>query len=173
MSNEDEERYGVEKHLAHPRARELVPEEFFWDCTDALAPFGSDEGDTALAEFRAWRRDQPRTPIIECLKWTIESVGETELSEYSDAILSESLVAQQIRDENYDDQQLIFTVDVSVLATGFGQLLDEGRIDASAKPIVARAIARQIIWARSKPSWEFSKEYIEKLHVLERVLKNA
>lgn len=173
MNQEDEDRYGVDKDSAHPRARELVPEEFFWDCADELAPFGSDEGDTALAEFRDWRRGRSRTPLIECLKWTIESVGEMEFSEYSDAILAESLISEQIADRDFDDQQYIFTVDVSLLATGFGQLIDEGRIDASAKPIISRAIARQITWARLKPQWASSKEYIDKLGVLQRVLKNA
>jgi uncharacterized protein YfeS len=173
MSDEHKERNGVDKDQAHPRTRELVPEDFFWDCTDELAPFGSDEGDTALADFRDWRRGRPRVPIVECLKWTIESVGEMEYSDYSDALLSEPLIASQIADEEFDDQQYIFTVDVSVLATGFGQLLDEGHIDRSAKPIIARAISRQIIWARLKPRWEFSKEYIENLQVLERVLLNA
>lgn len=171
MSEDDEDRYGVDQELAHPRARELVPEEFFWDCADEWAPFGSDEGDTALVEFRDWRRNQPRSPILECLQWTIESVGEMEFSEYSDAILSEELIARQIADEAFDDQQYIFTVDVSVLATGFGQLLDEGRIDTSAKPIIARAIARQSRWARLK--WDSPNEYIGRLQVLERVLKHA
>jgi uncharacterized protein YfeS len=173
MTEEGEEKNGVDRNAAHPRARDLVPEQFFWDCTDELAPFGADEGDTALAEFREWRRDRPRTPIIECLKWTIESVGEMEFADYSNAILSPSLVASQIADPSFDDQQYIFTLDVSVLATGFGQLIDEGRIDASAKPVVARAIARQIVWAGLKNEWDYSEEYIAHLHVLERVLKNA
>jgi uncharacterized protein YfeS len=48
----DEEIYGIDKAHANKRAIELIPEEFFWSCIDELSPFGSDEGDTALAEFR-------------------------------------------------------------------------------------------------------------------------
>jgi uncharacterized protein YfeS len=70
----NEENYGIDIEHAHKRAVELIPEEFFWSCIDELAPFGSDEGDTALAEFRDWRKQNPKTPTIECLKWVIESV---------------------------------------------------------------------------------------------------
>ena len=52
---DDEERYGIRKEFAHPRAIELIPDDFFWNCVDELSPFGSDEGDTALAEYREWR----------------------------------------------------------------------------------------------------------------------
>ncbi len=45
----EDEPYGIEKEHAHQRAIQLVPEEFFWDCVDELAPFGSDEGDMALS----------------------------------------------------------------------------------------------------------------------------
>lgn len=43
----EEEIYGIDKDQdqAHPRAIELVPEDFFWSCIDELAPFGSDEGE--------------------------------------------------------------------------------------------------------------------------------
>lgn len=44
-----------EPETAHPRARELMDEEFFWDCVDEEAPFGSDEGHDAYFEFRRWR----------------------------------------------------------------------------------------------------------------------
>ncbi len=33
-----------EPERAHARARELMLEPFFWDCTNEWAPFGSDEG---------------------------------------------------------------------------------------------------------------------------------
>ncbi len=37
----EEESYGINKEFAHPRAIELIPEDFFWDCVDELAPFFS------------------------------------------------------------------------------------------------------------------------------------
>ena len=165
--------YGIDKDKAHQRARDLVSDEFFWDCTDELAPFGSDEGDTALAEFRDWRRENPKVPVLDCLKWTIESVGVMDFAKYNDTLLADALIQEQIEDEEFDDQQYIFTLDVSVIATGFGQLVDEGKIDSTAKPVILRAIKRQSAWARLRADWPFSAEYSDKLDVLARILELA
>src|SRR6185369_12225223 len=125
----DDEEDGIDKERGHPRALQLIPDEFFWDCGDELAPFGSDEGATALEEFREWRCNNPSSHLEECITWTIESVGEIDSTEYADEIADESRVKAQLADESFDDRQYIYTVDVSVIATGFGQLADEGRID--------------------------------------------
>ncbi|NYF22319.1 uncharacterized protein YfeS [Xanthomonas sp. JAI131] len=169
----EEDLGGIDKEHGHPRALQIIPDEFFWDCTDELAPFGSDEGDTALHEYREWRKHHPGEPLEDCIVWTIESVGEMEVSEYSDAIFNESTVREQIEDPDFDDQQYIFTTDVSVLATAFGQLADEGTIDASAKPYVARALKRQAVWARLQPDWAYTDEYLHKLSRLQAALDVA
>ena len=173
MEDHDDEIYGIDRDKAHQRARDLVSDEFFWDCGDELAPFGSDEGDTALAEFRQWRRKNPKAPVLDCLKWTIEGVGEMDFADYNDALVNEEVILKQIEDANFNDQQYIFTLDVSVMATGFGQLVDEGKIDPNAKPVIQRAIKRQWLWAGLRTDWPFSAEYRSKLDVLERVLQQA
>ena len=170
---DEEEKYGIDIDNAHKKAIELIPEEFFFCFIDELAPFGSDEGDTALAEFRDWRKENPKTPTLECLKWTIEGVGEMNFEDYNTGILSRSKIKSQIEDEDFDDQQYIYTLDISVIATGFAQLVDEGLIEAKNKPIIKHAIDRQIIWAEISEDWPYSKEYISNLKVLSRVLTVA
>lgn len=169
----EDEVYGIDIDHAHKRAIELIPEEFFWSCIDELAPFGSDEGDTALAEWRDWRKENKGTPSIECLKWTIEGVGEMQFKDYNEKLLSKELIKKQIADEDFDDQQYVFTLDISVIATGFGQLVDEGLIDPQNKPIIKLALDRQIIWSELQPDWEHSTEYISNLNVLKRALEKA
>ncbi len=171
--NNDEESYGIEKENSHRRAIELIPEDFFWSSSDELAPFGSDEGDMALSEFRDWRKKNPKVETYECLKWTIEGVSEQNISKYNERILDRAEIKEKIADEDFDDQQYIFTVDISVIATGFGQLVDEGEIDLKNKPIIQLAIDRQKIWAELSTDWEHRNEYIENLNVLEKVLKKA
>src|SRR5688572_29983234 len=139
--------YGINIEHAHSKAIKLIPEEFFWSCIDELAPFGSDEGDTALAEYRDWKKNNPGSPTIECLKWTIEGVGEMDFQAYNESLLSREKIKNQIADEDFDDDQYVFTLDISVIATGSGQLVDEGTIDAQNKPIIKIAIERQIIWS--------------------------
>ena len=170
---DDEEVGGIDKERGHPRALQIIPDAFFWDCTDELAPFGSDEGDTALAEYRDWRRENPDSPLEDCLAWTIDSVGEIDASDYTDAIYDEATVRAQVGDEDFDDQQLIYTTDVSVIATAFGQLADEGRIDATAKPYVARALKRQIAWAKVQSDWDHGAEYMRNLARLQTALAEA
>lgn len=164
---------GIDKDRGHPRALRIIPDEFFWDCTDELGPFGSDEGDTALSEYRDWRRDHPEAPLEDCLVWTIESVGEIDASEYTDAIFDEATVRAQVEDPDFDDQQLIYTTDASVIATAFGQLADEGRIDESAKPYAARALRRQMVWARLLPGWPHAGDYLARLARLQAALAEA
>jgi len=165
--------YGIDKNYAHERARELVPEEFFWSCVDELAPFGSDEGDMALAEFRRWKKEYPTSPIYECLKWTIECVGEIKITAYNEKMLDRNLIKSQIEDDAFDDSQYISTLDVSVIAVGFGQLVDSGKIDKDNKPLIQLAIDRLKIWAELSDDWDYRHEYIDKLNVLDRVLKEA
>ncbi|MCG2614325.1 hypothetical protein LZZ85_08525 [Terrimonas sp. NA20] len=169
----DEEKYGIDIEFAHDRAKALIPEEFFWSCVDELAPFGSDEGDTALAEFRTWRTQYPDAPTIECMKWVIESVGEMDFAEYNDSLTDPSTVAEAVEDEAFDDHQYIFTLDVSVIATGFAQLVDEGIIEAENKPVIQLAIDRQRVWAKVLDNWEHAGEYLINLDVLERALSKA
>jgi uncharacterized protein YfeS len=168
-----EEKYGIDIDNSHPRAVELIPEDFFWSCIDELAPFGSDEGDTALAEFRDWRKSNPKVQTIECLKWVIESVGEMDFTEYNQDLLDKKLIKSQIQDDDFDDQQYIYTLDISVIATGFAQLVDEGLIEQQNKSVIQIAIDRQKIWAQLSDGWEHSKDYINYLKVLERALKEA
>lgn len=170
----DDENYGINKEFAHPKAIELIPEEFFWSCIDELAPFGSDEGDMALAEFREWKIENPKSPLIDCLKWTIESVGEINFEDYNSNIIDRGLIKAKIEDDEYDEEQYINTLDISVIATGFGQLVDEGKIDFQCKPYIKIAIERQKVWAELSEEiegWEYAKEYKENLIVLDRVLK--
>ena len=169
----NEENYGIDIDHAHKRAVELIPEEFFWSCIDELAPFGSDEGDTALAEFRDWRKHNPKTPTIEYLKWTIEDVGEMHFKDYNLDLLERERIKEAIMDEEFDDQQYIYTLDNSVIATGFAQLVDEGLIEEENKPIIQLAITRQIIWAELSTDWTYADQYIDNLKVLDRVLKVA
>lgn len=148
---DEEESFNDEEHdpfnepeLAHPRARELMTEEFFWDCTDEEAPFGSDEGDTAYYEFRSWRRRNKDKNLTACLAWIMD--GE-ELESYNDELCSDETIERDI--ENPDEAFLadaydIFTLDTTVVTTALGQLLDEGHIDAEAKPFVQVAIKRQL-----------------------------
>ncbi|MFO0913766.1 MAG: molybdate metabolism regulator [Pirellulales bacterium] len=131
-----------EPETAHPRARQLMREPLFWDCVDETAPFGSDEGSEAYYEWRRWRQEHPTSPLTECFAWILGG----DLAAYNDAIASDAQIEHDV--ENPDeallgDQYDIFTLDTTILATGLGQLMDEGKIDPDAKKYMRVAIKRQ------------------------------
>src|SRR5687767_9020380 len=114
-----------EPELAHPNARLLMTEGFFWDCTDEEAPFGSDEGHDAYYEFRTWRSEHRSAALTECLSWIMQG----ELDGYTDQLCSDEQVADDIDDPDsafLADAYDVFTLDATVIATGLAQLLDEG-----------------------------------------------
>ncbi len=137
-----------EPETAHPRAQELMREPLFWNCVDESMPFGSDEGSDAYYEWRSWRDDNPDTALIECFDWILDG----ELSEF----------AVDYESENWDP----LTLDATLIATGLGQLMDEGRIDVDAKPIIEIAIRRQ----RIPGSGPFDSATLD---AIERVIRDA
>lgn len=176
MEEEAEAPYGIDRDHAHPRALELAPEDFFWNCVDELGPFGSDEGDMALSEWREWRQENPTAPALDCLIWTIESVGEMDIEDYNDSLLDERTLTAQLANEDFNDVQYIYILDTSVIATGFGQLVDEGRIDLDSKPLIQRAIDRLTLWSGLTDAilpTQYQEEYHAKLQVLARILQQA
>lgn len=48
------EKLGVDWDDCHPRAREILDEPFFWNCTDDFSPNGNDTGADLLENYRDW-----------------------------------------------------------------------------------------------------------------------
>ncbi len=144
-----------------------MPEAFFWDCSDEDAPFGSDEGWDAYYEWRGWRTDNPESEIKECIAWIVSD----RLDEYNESLYSDAQVEKDI--ESPDDAFLaegfdIFTLDTTIIATGLGQLIDEGKIDESAKPYLLVAATRQM-----HPKIYRSDERREILEAVKRVINEG
>jgi len=119
-----------------------MAEPIFWDCADEAAPFGSDEGFDAYYDWRDWREENASAPLTDCLNWICDG----QLSKYTMDLASDKQVEVDV--ESLDgaflaNQYDIFTLDTTIIATGLGQLVDEGTIDDSAKQFILVAIQRQ------------------------------
>ena len=110
-----------------------------------LAPFGSDEGYTALYEFRDWRKENPELDLLGCIAWIVNDLRELSLEEfaYGGTLLMEK-IKRDLEDPTFDIHYHYFTFDITIIATGFGQLVDEGTIDKRAKPFIEISIDRQL-----------------------------
>ena len=165
---------GIDKSKAHKKAIELLTDDLFWDTSDELTPFGNEFGDTALNDYRAWREESPKESLVEFMKEIIEDVGEIEFSEYSVKLLDKANIGSLLTDEEYDVEQLFDGLDNSIVAAGFAQLIDEGKIDKDAKRLIRIALERQMI-AHSLGLYDedLSKEYIGNLKVMKEVIEKA
>jgi len=127
---------------AHPRARELMTEPILWDCVNERGLFGSDEGSEAFYEWREWRAENPEAPITDCFNWILDG----QLSLYNASLCTDEQISTDLRNPKrafLAKHFYMYTMDVTILATGLGQLLDEGTIDSTAKPFLRVAIKRQ------------------------------
>ena len=82
--------------------------------------------------------------LTACLAWIME--GEN-LKNYTEELCAIEVITRDIENPEgafLADAYDMFTLDTTVIASALGQLLDEGRIDAEAKPFVHVAIKRQL-----------------------------
>jgi len=117
-------------------------EALFWDCVDEAAPFGSDEGSDAYYEWRKWREEHPQSPLSDCFDWILAG----RLEAYTDRLADDAQIEADLAKPAaalLADQYDMFTLDTTLIATGLGQLMDEGKIDADAKRFLRVAIRRQ------------------------------
>lgn len=61
------------KENAHPVARNLLVEDFFWDITEETSPFGNDTGSDASYNYIDWRKSNRNSDVVSFLRREIES----------------------------------------------------------------------------------------------------
>lgn len=67
------ERFEFSPTTAHPNAKKLMKEDFYWSPIDESGPFGSDAGSDAAYGFQKWRKSHATTSPILYLKQLIDS----------------------------------------------------------------------------------------------------
>jgi len=56
------EKFEFSLATAHPNAKVLMKEDFYWSPIDESGPFGSDAGSDAAYGFQKWRKGHPPPP---------------------------------------------------------------------------------------------------------------
>ena len=119
----------LDPKFAHPRARKMFKEAFFWDAIDDHAPWGSDEGADALAFFgQAHSQNDPPDPLA----FVREYVGEN----WSEQRPSDNLEHAQI--ETFSAAHL------AVIAIVLGMYLIHGYVPLDLKALGLEAIDREL-----------------------------
>ncbi len=133
-----EDEIDLTPETSHPKAIQLLPDAFFWDCSDENSPFGNDEGADTLSFFRRWRQkypDQHPFVFLDLLleRWQVIN-GDWEAIEPDQV--------QRILD--HDEYSPLVRDDVMV-ALAFGQVLLDGVCAGDVKERAMVALQRQAL----------------------------
>ena len=126
---------------AHPNAKRLMNEEFYWSPIEETAPFGSDDGADTYAGFADWRQthktDNPREFLMEQIDyWGYPAFDLNETS-------LEKLIPYLKQSEL--GSRFMSGIDAAIVSIAFGQLYLEGTVDKDFKELAKTSVKRQLI----------------------------
>jgi uncharacterized protein YfeS len=126
---------------AHPTAKRLMNEEFYWSPIEETAPFGSDDGADTYAGFADWRQthktDNPKEFLMEQIDyWGYPTF---DLNETSFEKLKPYLKQSNL------GTRFMSGIDAAIFAIAFGQLYLEGTVDKDFRELAKTSIKRQLI----------------------------
>ena len=126
---------------AHPNAKRLMKEEFYWSPIEETAPFGSDDGADTYAGFADWRQtyktDNPKEFLMEQIEsWAYPTFdfNETNFEKLKPYLKQSDL-----------GTRFMSGIDAAIAAIAFGQLYLEGTVDKDFKELAKTSIKRQLI----------------------------
>ncbi|WP_143307488.1 hypothetical protein [Chitinophaga vietnamensis] len=126
---------------AHPNAKQLMNDTFFFDVIEETAPFGSDDGADAYAGFKNWRTAHKSESPVQFIHEQIENWGypKFDIKEISLEKLAPYL-------KQHDSGIRYMTgIDAAIVATAFGQLYLEGTIESDTKELAKTSIKRELL----------------------------
>jgi uncharacterized protein YfeS len=126
---------------AHPNAKKLMADSFFFSPIEETAPFGSDDGSDTYASFQDWRKTHPDKSLITFLKNHIDEWGYAKFDIYETDL--EKLKPYLKQDEM--SIQYMTGIDQAIVASAFGQLYLEGKIDNDIKELAIISINRELL----------------------------
>ena len=103
---------------------------------------GCDRGNMAMDEWRSWRSENPKADLTECFDWILQG----ELSSYNESLATDEQIQTDINNPDaafFAESMDMYTLDITIIGSALTQLIDEGRVDASAKPYIDVALKRQ------------------------------
>ncbi|MFN3404772.1 MAG: hypothetical protein ACK40G_11790 [Cytophagaceae bacterium] len=126
---------------AHPKAKQLLTEDFYWSPLEATGPFGNDDGADAFYGFREWRHTNKCTSPINFIKELFEGWGypSFDFNELNEDVLGNYISSSPVGD------RMLWGQDAAIIAVGFGQFVLEGIIDDEVKVLTKTAIKRELL----------------------------
>lgn len=154
---------------AHPRAKALMHDDFFFDPLQETAPFGNDDGFDAAYGFKDFRETYPTTSPLVYLQALVQQFN---YAPFNWNELDTDIIEAYLDNNELGDSMLI-GADNAILGTAFMQIALEGRIDED-----LQAIAQVVITRQQLPvlldlyDLSYIETRITQLHRMREVLKN-
>jgi len=126
---------------AHPTAKRLMNEEFYWSPIEETAPFGNDDGADTYAGFADWRQthkaENPKEFLmvqIDYWAYPIFDLNETNFDKLKPYLKQSDL-----------GTRFMSGIDAAIVSIAFGQIYLEGTVDKDLKELAKTSIKRQLI----------------------------
>lgn len=139
---DDNDNEGLSSKTSHPKFKEIITEDFYFDCSDEFSPFGNDDGWDVLYSLEDWYKTKKNDGDI--LKWLYNKINGYGFK-YDCVSVSKILDIKELNFILEDDEFLILCMDESIIAAAFGQYKIEGIINKDLKELGLIAIERQKI----------------------------
>jgi len=160
----DDEECGLHILTSHINFRKYFTDEFYYDCSDEEAPFGSDEGNDALYELQEAIQKKKKINFFDFPKVIIEKIWEMDYLSPDVEKTDEELKEQaKTKYNGLLGDQIILQSDQVILAVTFGQAKITGKIDSDLLELALKSLTRmdrlnRLIWNWDK---EEATYYIE------------
>lgn len=125
---------------AHPTAKRLMSEEFFFSSIDETAPFGNDDGADTYAGFKDWRSSHSTDDPADFLFDQINEWGYPKFDIYKADI--KKLIPYLKESEM--SSRYMSGIDAAIVSIAFGQLYLEGAVHKEFRETTRTAIKRQL-----------------------------
>jgi uncharacterized protein YfeS len=164
---EDSSKWELEPANAHPTARGIMTQDFYWDCTDENSPFGNDTGADVLTFFREQWQEAPGTVGLAFLS---DLLAGWEVADRAWEIVD----AQEVERLLEEDEFSFSHRDDSILSLAFAQLLFDGRVSADVRERALTSLIRQKTEA-ALSLWptEFHDERRSRVEIMQHALQSA
>ena len=132
----DDEEIGLHPLTFHPVFRNHFTDDFYYDCGDEEAPFGSDEGSDTLAHICEEIRKNKTSDFAAFPKKLVEEYWEMKY------IPAENISQEAVEKLAKEDEMNMTKSDMVTYATAFAQIKITGRLDAKLKAAALNSIRR-------------------------------
>lgn len=138
----DDDEIGLHLLTSHPKFRENFTDDFYFDCVDEEAPFGSDEGSDTLSQIEEDLRKSKEFNFTTFPKKLIETYWDMTYIPANDISLD------KIEELVKTDEMNVTQSDMVTYATAFAQIKITGQIDNELKTSALNAMKRLEIVAQ-------------------------